>query len=107
MINQHIVQAMTKIIEDSFAPDKIIVFGYWARDEVTKDSHIDFLVITSYEGSKRDLQVAIRRRLKGFGVPKDVIVASHDEVERKKNLPGYIYGTALREGSIVYERTSQ
>lgn len=62
MINQHIVQAMTKIIVDSFAPDKIIVFGSWARDEVTKDSDIDFMVITSYEGSKRDLQVAIRRR---------------------------------------------
>ena len=107
MISQHIVQAMAKKIVDSFSPDKIIVFGSWARNEATKDSDIDFLVITSYEGSKRDLQAAIRRKLKGFGVPKDVIVASQDEVERKKDLPGYIYGTALREGSIVYERTSQ
>ena len=107
MISEHIVQAMAKKIVDSFSPDKIIVFGSWARNEATKDSDIDFLVITSYEGSKRDLQVAIRRKLKGFGVPKDVIVASHEDVGRKKNLPGYIYGTALREGSIVYERTSQ
>ena len=107
MINGHIVQAMAKKIVDSFSPDRIIVFGSWARNEATKDSDVDFLVITSYEGSKRDLQVAIRRKLKGFGVPKDVIVASHEEVESKKNLPGYIYGTALREGSIVYERASQ
>ncbi len=107
MISEHIVQAMTNKIINSFAPDKIIIFGSWARKEATKDSDVDFLVITSYEGSKRDLQAAIRRKLKGFGVPKDVIVASQDEVERKKDLPGYIYGTALREGSIVYERTSQ
>ncbi len=107
MIGEHIVQAMTKRIIDFFSPDRIIVFGSWARNEADKDSDIDFLVITSYEGSKRDLQVAIRRKLKGFGVPKDVIVASHEEVERKKDLPGYIYGTALREGSVVYERTSQ
>ena len=107
MINGHIVQAMTKKIVDSFSPDRIIVFGSWARNKATKDSDVDFLVITSYEGSKRDLQVAIRRKLKGFGVPKDVIVASHEEVESKKDLPGYIYGAALREGSIVYERASQ
>lgn len=107
MISEPIVQAMTKKIIDSFSPDKIIIFGSWAKNEATKDSDIDFLVITSYEGSKRDLQAAIRRKLKGFGVPKDIIVASPDEVERKRDLPGYIYGTALQEGSIVYERTAQ
>jgi hypothetical protein len=65
------------------------------------------LVITSYEGSKRDIQVAMRRKLKGFGIPKDAIVASREEIEQKKDLPGYIYGTALQEGRVIYERTDQ
>ena len=107
MINEHIVQSMTERIANAFSPEKIIVFGSWARNEATKDSDIDFLVITHYKGSKRDIQVAIRRELKGFGIPKDVIVASKEDIEQKKDLPGYIYGTALREGKVVYERTDQ
>ncbi|WP_206812567.1 nucleotidyltransferase domain-containing protein [Paradesulfitobacterium ferrireducens] len=104
MITEHIVQSMTERIVHSFSPEKIIVFGSWARNEATEDSDIDFLVITSYNGSKRDIQVAIRRELKGFGVPKDVIVATREEIEEKRDLPGYLYGTALREGKVVYER---
>ncbi|MDD4760666.1 MAG: nucleotidyltransferase domain-containing protein [Bacteroidaceae bacterium] len=95
MISDHIVQSMAEKIINAFSPEKIIVFGSWARNEVTKGSDIDFLVITSYEGSKRDIQVAMRRKLKGFGIPKDVIVASKEEIDQKKDLPGYIYGTAL------------
>jgi predicted nucleotidyltransferase len=107
MISEHIVQSMAQKIINAFSPEKIIVFGSWARNEATKDSDIDFLVITSYEGSKRDIQVAMKRKLKGFGIPKDVIVASKEEIERKKDLPGYIYGTALQEGRVIYERTGQ
>lgn len=107
MITEHIVQSMTERIVNAFSPERVIVFGSWARNEATKDSDIDFLVITPYTGSKRDIQAAMRRELKGFGVPKDVIVASKEEIEQKKNLPGYIYRTALQEGKVVYERVGQ
>lgn len=104
MITDEIVKAMTDRIADTFYPDKIIVFGSWAREELTEHSDVDFLVIMQYSGSKRDAQVAIRRALKGFGVPKDVIVASEQELQQKQYLTGYIYGAALREGRVLYER---
>lgn len=107
MITEHIVQSMTERIVHSFSLEKIIVFGSRAPNEATEDSDIDFLVITSYNGSKRDIQVAIRRELKGFGVPKDDIVATREEIEQKRDLPGYLYGTAIREGKVVYERIKQ
>ncbi|MHB1651509.1 MAG: nucleotidyltransferase domain-containing protein [Desulfitobacteriaceae bacterium] len=98
-----IVQSMTDKIISSFSPDKIVVFGSWARRETNEHSDVDFLVIMPYNGSKRDVQVAIRRELKGFGVSKDVIVATEQEIEQKQNHTGYIYETALREGMVVYE----
>lgn len=104
MITDEIVKAMTDRIADKFYPDKIIVFGSWARDELTEHSDVDFLVIMPYSGSKRDAQVAIRRALRGFGVPKDVIVATEQEIQQKQYLSGYIYGTALREGRVLYDR---
>lgn len=105
MITDRVVKAMTEKIIDLFSPDKIVVFGSWARNETTQHSDVDFLVIMPYQGSKRDAQVAVRRALKGFGVPKDVIVANASEIEEKQSLSGYIYGTALREGRTMYDRT--
>ena len=107
MITEVVVKSMTERIARKFSPDKIIVFGSWARNEAGEHSDIDFLVITPYNGSNRDLRVAIRKELKGFGIPKDILVASKEEIEEKKGLPGYIYDTALNEGRVVYERKGQ
>ena len=104
MVDQDIVQKMTRRIVERFAPQKIIAFGSWARGETGPDSDIDFLVIMPYTGSKRDWQVAIRRELKDFQVPKDIIVASNEEIEQKKTINGYIYKTAIAEGVVLYER---
>ena len=106
MINEDIVQSMTERIVNAFSPKKIIVFGSWARNEATKDSDIDFLVITHYKGSKRDIQVAIRRELKGFGIPKDVIVASKEDIEQKR-FTGLYLRNCLTGGKVVYERIDQ
>lgn len=107
MITDQIVKSMTDNIINNFSPDKIVVFGSWARNDYNEHSDVDFLVIMPYSGSKRDAQVAVRRVLKGFGVPKDVIVATKQEIEQRQNLSGYIYGAALREGRVVYERVAE
>jgi hypothetical protein len=57
-----------------------------------------------YSGPKRELQVSIRRSLKDFDVPKDVIVASPEELAEKQYLNGYIYQSALLEGKVLYEQ---
>jgi predicted nucleotidyltransferase len=104
MISKETVQQMTQRIIENFSPQKVIVFGSWARGETNSDSDIDFLVVMPYNGSKRELQVSIRRYLKDFDVPKDVIVASPEELAEKRFLNGYIYQPALSEGKVLYER---
>lgn len=104
MVDKGIVQTMTNLIVERFAPLKVIVFGSWARGEETPDSDLDFLVVVPYRNSKRDCQVAIRRELKDFLVPKDIIVLSPEEFVQKGTLNGYIYKTAIQEGKILYEQ---
>jgi hypothetical protein len=37
-------------------------------------------------------------------VPIDVIVATPEQIERYRDSIGLIYGPALREGKVLYER---
>ncbi len=107
MINSQIVNEMANHIVECFNPQRIIAFGSWARGETTLDSDIDFLVVMPYEGSKRDCQVAIRRALKHFKMPKDIIVASDQELSDFGMLNGYIYKTALSEGVVIYDEKAR
>ena len=103
-INEKLVQTMADRIVDRFTPQKVIIFGSWARGETVPDSDLDFLVVMPYQGSKRDCQVSIRRELKDFGIPKDIIVLSPDEFQQKGDLNGSIYKTAITEGKVLYVR---
>lgn len=106
MINEELIGAMVRRIVDDFSPQQIVVFGSCARGDVTEDSDVDFLVVLPFTGTKRDVQVAMRMALCDFDVPVDLIVASPQEIELKKDLNGLIYRTAYREGRIAYERAS-
>ena len=45
---------------------------------------------------------AIRRKLIGIGIAKDVIVATPEDIERYKDTIGLIYRPALTEGKVIY-----
>lgn len=104
MTDNKIIEQMARRIVDKFAPQKVVVFGSWARGDATADSDVDLLVVMPYSGSKRDCQVAIRRQLKDYDVPKDVIVVSPEEYVEKAGLNGYIYQTIAAEGKVIYEQ---
>ncbi|MEX2281728.1 MAG: nucleotidyltransferase domain-containing protein [Gemmatimonadota bacterium] len=85
-------------------PDAIIVFGSRARGEETPASDLDLLVICSQITSRRETRIAIRIALSNLGVPKDVLVASSEDVRTHGQVPGTVLKTALEEGIVVYER---
>jgi hypothetical protein len=52
-------------------------------------------------GNKRDTRLAIRRRLRDFQMPLDIVVASPEEFQQRKNLVGTIEWVAAREGKVM------
>ncbi len=82
-------------------PEKIILFGSAARGTMGPDSDLDLLVIASVP-HRRKAALAIRESLKGLGVPKDVIVATPEDIHRYGDVVGYILRPALREGKVIY-----
>ncbi|MGH8057265.1 MAG: nucleotidyltransferase domain-containing protein, partial [Candidatus Entotheonellia bacterium] len=91
-------------ITKRFDPDQIILFGSRARGTARDNSDVDLLVVMEVTGSKRETQIAIRCALHNIHIAKDIIVATPDEVERRRNIVGTIIGPALREGKVLYAR---
>lgn len=88
-------------------PLKVIVFGSVARGKVNYDSDIDLLVVfdhVEWEG-KRELTVEISRAIAGIPVPVDVIVTDVYEIRRTGHIVGTVLRPALREGTVVHERS--
>jgi uncharacterized protein len=85
-------------------PEQIVLFGSYARGQTGPDSDIDVLVIESEIETPRQESIRLRRALRGLLVPIDVLVASRLQIERHRNTIGLIYGPALREGKVLYDR---
>ncbi len=95
---------MVKRLVKGFDPDQIILFGSHARGTARANSDIDLLVVLPVEGTKRAKQVEMRVALHDIAVPKDILVATPEELRRYRNIPGTIVYPALQEGKVLYAR---
>jgi uncharacterized protein len=101
ILNEDILPEIVRRIVAAVQPEKIILFGSAAREEMGPDSDLDFLVIKSCKNRRKTAR-KIRRRLVGIGIPKDIIVATPEDIERYKDTIGLIYRPALKEGKVLY-----
>ena len=100
--NEHISAMINRIVRD-FDPVQIILFGSHARGEANRHSDIDLLVVFSECADKRKTAVDIRRVLKDMPVPKDIIVSTPEELERKRDWVGSVLRYAQQEGITLYD----
>lgn len=104
---QEKIQEMVRRLVALFHPEKIILFGSYARGTAGPDSDVDLLVVKSLTGSKRREQLNMRIALHGMGLAKDIVVVTPEELEEYKDLVGTVIRPALREGKVLYERAPQ
>ncbi len=95
---------MVRRIVAEFDPDKIILFGSYARGEAGPDSDVDLLVVMPVRGSKRAKQLEIRSAVHDVRVPKDIVVSRPEEFQWRKDIVGTIEHPAAREGEVLYAR---
>jgi len=99
------IDQMVRRIVKQFDPEQIVLFGSHARGGADADSDVDLLVVMPVSGSKREKQIEIGVALDGIRVPMDIIVATPDEVRRRRNIVGTIIRPAMREGEVLYVRS--
>jgi len=102
MDDKQVIDQMAKRIAEMFHPEKIILFGSMATGEPTADSDVDLLVVVREVDDRRKLRIEMHRAVTGLGLPKDIVVLTTEEFERKRKIPGTIAYPADREGRVLY-----
>lgn len=94
-------EVIERIVEVA-RPERVILFGSPARDEMGPHSDIDLLVVKDGV-HRRDLAGRIYQGLVGVGIAVDVIVVTPEDIERYADNHALVVKPALREGSVAYE----
>lgn len=97
---------MVRRIVEKFHPEKIILFGSYARGTAGPDSDVDLLVVMPITGSHVDKSLEVRNALSGMGLAKDIFVVTPEEVQEYGHIVGTIIKTAVHEGKVLYERAA-
>jgi uncharacterized protein len=101
MINKREISKYAQVIGREFKPQKVILFGSYARGAATEDSDVDLLVIMDHD-KPRNIEQAISIRLQSDApFPLDLLVRRPADIaERLANRDGFIvdifdYGLTL------------
>lgn len=106
-ISEELIDKMAQRIVAEVDPERIVLFGSWARGEAHEQSDVDFLVVEREpfgpNRSRRQEAVRIWQCLYDFRVPKDIMVYSVDEIDQWKDSRYHVVGRAIKEGRVLYE----
>lgn len=109
-----IQRRLKRIVDNlkSYRPEKIILFGSWARGKAKKNSDIDLLIIkkTKETKSKRmDRVFDLIYNKKDFGrglfdIPIEPHIYTPAEIKKRLFLGDFFLKEILEEGKIIYEK---
>lgn len=109
-VTDDIIDQMVQAIVNEADPEMVILFGSRARGDSRMRSDVDLIVVEAEpfgpQRSRHKEMLRLRRALKPFTVPVDVLVYSQDDVEYWRDSLNYVLARALREGRVLYERSA-
>ena len=108
-VNKEFLQRMAQAIVDEVDPEQVILFGSHARGDAREDSDVDLIVIEAEpfgegERCRHSERLRVRKAIRDFKVPKDILVFSLEDVEYWRDSLNNVLARALREGKVLYER---
>lgn len=107
-LSEQLIERMVQAIVEEVRPRRIYLFGSCARGTPTADSDVDLLIVEDQkfgpDRNRRSELKRIRKALRPFRVPKDVLVYSRDEFEKWEDSTNHVIAHAVREGKLLYER---
>ena len=105
--DEELLETITARIAEAIQPQKIILFGSWARGERDPHSDIDLLIIQESTLPRPQRYAQVRRLFWGMAIPMDILVYTPEEFARFQSVPGSFTHTVAREGKVLYARPGE
>jgi predicted nucleotidyltransferase len=102
-INISEINEKVQVIVRKYRPDKIVLFGSYAKGNPGPDSDVDLLVIIDTKRSTWDLAVEISLALR-HSFPMDIIVRTPEEIARRLKYGDVFIKNIMENGKVLYER---
>lgn len=102
MISEKTILEAVELLRKTANPVRIILFGSYARGDITEESDLDFLIIEKELKARRMEIVRLRDVLSPLRIPVDVLVISEKTYQDWKDAPGTVIYEAALEGKVVY-----
>jgi uncharacterized protein len=103
MIDQLTIQQATALLRQAADPEKIILFGSYARNGADSGSDLDLLVVEPTVLDAAAEMVRLMRVLSPLRIPADVLVVSRQDYADWSDTPGHILFEAATQGVVLYE----
>ena len=106
-VSEELIEKMAREIVREVDPERIVLFGSWARGQAHEHSDVDLLIVEREpfgpNRSRRKEAARIWRCLSQFRVPADILVYSTDEIAQWQDSIHHVIAKALHEGKVLYE----
>jgi uncharacterized protein len=103
MISEDQIRAAVAILVREAQPERVILFGSYARGEAQPDSDLDLLVVERDVPHQQAEMVRLRRALSPLRIPVDLLVTDLARLSSSwAEFPGSYLYDALREGKVLY-----
>jgi predicted nucleotidyltransferase len=103
MISHDQIEAAVAILVREAQPERVILFGSYARGEATPESDLDLLVVEKEVRHPRAEMARLRRALSPLRIPVDLLVTDIERLSSSwAEFPGSYLYDALREGKVLY-----
>jgi uncharacterized protein len=102
VVAKHEIRALARRIAAGFRPERIILFGSYARGDQTADSDVDLLVIVPHTGKGWRMAAQIRGAVRA-DFPVDLLVRAPQEVRARLQAGDPFLREVTEHGEVLYE----
>jgi predicted nucleotidyltransferase len=105
-VTESLLAEIVRRIVSAGNPVKIVLFGSRARADHLPDSDIDLLVVEESVLPRYKRSPRYYRATRGTFPAREIVVWTPEEMREWESVPNHFVTTALREGRVLYERSS-
>ena len=98
------IEKFVNEIVEKFDPLRVILFGSYAKDQTSRDSDVDLLVIMDFEGRPQLQAYKIRKEIER-SFPLDLIVRKPTEIDQRLADGDFFLKEVMNDGKVLYEST--